>query len=249
MVSLFKSIFQSKKSSEFYSLSKIGVDIHSHLIPGIDDGSQSMDDTIGMLYKFKELGYSKVITTPHVMTDQYRNSPEIIKEGLKKVQMAIAEINLEIEIEAAAEYFFDEFLIEKVKRKEILTFGDNYVLVEFSFLQEPMLHKELFFAMKTNGYQPVLAHFERYPYYFKRLEEHMNEYKSMGVCIQMNLLSLTGHYGPGVRKQAESMVDNKFIDFVGSDCHRIEHLQILEKNLQNKYYHKLSELELLNSKL
>lgn len=246
---IFQSFYSKKKSKIPYDLSDLGVDVHSHLIPGIDDGSQSMDQTLGMLLKFHELGIRRLITTPHIMSDIYKNTPEVILNGLESVKKEIETFGIDIQIEAAAEYFYDEFLIEKVKNKELLTFGDNYVLFEFSFSTEPLQIAALIFAMKTNGYQPILAHFERYPYYFKHPEKHVEDFKNKGVKLQMNLNSLTGHYGPKVRKQAELMIDNGWLDIVGSDCHRIEHLNILENNLTLNYFHKLKDLPLINRNL
>lgn len=230
-------------------LSPFMVDMHSHLIPGIDDGSKSMEDSIAMLAKFEHFGYKKVITTPHIMSDYYKNTPEIILSGLEEVRKAIKEHNLNIEIEAAAEYYFDESLMDKLKNKEkLLTFGDNYVLFEFSFHSEPNQINELIFEMVTQGYKPVLAHFERYAFLFNRLDK-AKEWRDKGVNIQMNFNSLGGHYGPEVLKQARGLVDNNLVDFVGSDCHRMDHLMILEDNLTKPYFHKLLELDLKNSSL
>jgi tyrosine-protein phosphatase YwqE len=246
---ILKSLFQSKTNKTPYDLSDLKVDIHSHLIPGIDDGSQSMEHTIGMLLKFVDLGYKKVITTPHVMQDHYPNSPEIIKDGLKKVQKEIEKLNIPISIEAAAEYYFDEFLFDKIKNQEILTFGNNYALFEFSFVSKPHNVDQLIFDFKTNNYTPILAHYERYPYLFDGGAEYVRKLKDKGLKIQLNLNSLTGHYGKDIQKQAEMLINHKLVDFVGTDCHRIEHLDILEANLKNEYFHKLADLDLLNRKL
>ena len=229
-------------------LSILKTDMHSHLIPGIDDGSKSMNHTIGMLRKFKELGFEKIITTPHIMSDYYKNTPEIILAGLKEVREELKRIGLYIEIEAAAEYYFDEQLFDKIKNKELITFNGNHVLFEYSFSQEPQQINELIFTFQTNGYQPVLAHFERYPYYHGKFDV-VEELRAKGVLIQLNLNSLTGHYGAGIKKQARELIDRGLVDFAGSDCHRIEHLHILEANLADKYFHKLLELPLHNQKL
>lgn len=246
---LLKSLFQSKSNKTPYDLSDLKVDIHSHLIPGIDDGSQSMEETIGMLLKFVDLGYQKVITTPHIMQDHYPNSPEIIKEGLDKVRAEIDKLNIPISIEAAAEYYFDEFLFKKIKEDDILTFGENYVLFELSFVSKPHNLDQLIFDFKTNNYTPILAHYERYPYLFEGGMAYVERLKEKGLKIQLNLNSLTGHYGKGVQKQAELLIDSKLVDIVGTDCHRIEHLEILESNLKEDYYNKLHDLDLLNRKL
>jgi tyrosine-protein phosphatase YwqE len=246
-MSLFSNLLK-KKTSVAFDLSAIGIDMHSHLIPGIDDGSRSMDETIAMLAKFQSLGYKKIITTPHIMQEVYPNTSEIINQGLKKVQETAKSLGLTIEIEAAAEYYFDDHLIELIKNNDVLSFGDNYVLVEFSFHTPPIFESQLFFEMQMAKYKPILAHFERYPYFHDSLDK-AKEFREKGVNIQVNLNSLTGHYGPQVRKQAEKLIDANLVDFVGSDCHRMQHLMILEEHLSNPYFHKLGKLNLKNGEL
>jgi tyrosine-protein phosphatase YwqE len=237
-------LFSKKRPAD---ISRLKVDVHSHLIPGIDDGAQTMDHSLGMINRFVELGYQKLVTTPHVMTDTYNNSPEIIFGGLNQLREAIKSSSMDIEIDAAAEYYFDEFLIERINKRELLTFGDNHVLFEFSFNQAPSHVDELIFAFQSNGFRPVLAHFERYVYYSGI--EKAQELRERGVLIQLNLNSLTGHYGKQAQKQAELLIDRKFVDLAGSDCHRIEHLDILQRHLSKKHMHKLLDLDLLNYKL
>jgi tyrosine-protein phosphatase YwqE len=183
------------------------------------------------------------------MQDHYPNSPEIIKKGLEEVRAEIKKLNIPISIEAAAEYYFDEFLFNKIKEKNILTFGDNYVLFELSFVSKPQSLDQLIFDFKTNNYNPILAHYERYPYLFDDGMDYVKRLKDKGVKIQVNLNSLTGHYGKAIQKQAELLIDSKLVDLVGTDCHRIEHLETLESNLKGDYYHKLLDLDLLNRKL
>ncbi len=235
-----------KKVLPPFDLALIGVDMHSHLIPAIDDGSKSMEQTLVMLAKFESMGFRKVITTPHIISDTYKNTPEIILSGLNAVREAATNLGLTIEIEAAAEYYYDETLLQKLKNEEeLLTFGDKMLLFEFSFHSEPARTEELFFELKTRGYKPVLAHFERYLYYLGK-PEIANSLRENGVLIQLNLNSLSGHYGPEIKKQAEALIDNGWVDFVGTDCHRIEHLMLLESNLSNAYMHKLESLTLQN---
>ena len=241
-----KNIFSKKQSFEPIDLSILKTDMHSHLIPGIDDGSKSMDETIAMLAKFKELGYKKVITTPHIMSDFYRNTPEIILGGLNDVREELKRINLDIEIEAAAEYYFDETLFIKLKEKSFLTFAENHVLIEFSFTSVPQGYETLFFDMLTNGYKPVIAHFERYNFLHGSVDQ-ARAWRENGIYIQLNINSLIGHYGPSVKKQAEMLVDAELIDFIATDCHRIEHLHILEQQLSSSIYLKKAlELPLRN---
>lgn len=224
-------------------------DMHSHLIPGIDDGSKNMDQTIAMLAKFESLGYEKVVTTPHIMSDYFKNTSEIILGGLKEVQKTAKSIGLKIQIEAAAEYYFDDAFIKSLQNKEeLLTFGERFLLFEFSFHEAPGQTEAMVFEMVTQKYQPILAHFERYTYYLGSVDK-ARELRERGVNIQVNINSLTGHYGPAIQKQAERLVDAQLIDFLGSDCHRIEHLMKLEQAAKLPYVHKALELPLKNKLL
>lgn len=245
---LFSNLFSKKQILPPVDLSILRTDMHSHLIPGIDDGSISMDDTIGMLSKFKELGYKKIITTPHIMSDFYKNTPKIILQGLSDVREELKRIELDIELEAAAEYYFDETLFSILEKKEFLTFSGNKVLIEFSFATPPSGHETLLFDMLAQGYKPVIAHFERYQYFHGSIEQ-ARHWRENGMLIQLNINSLCGHYGPAVKKQAEVLVDSGLIDFIATDCHRIEHLMILENQLPNPYLRKALELPLKNAEL
>ncbi|MEJ6588187.1 MAG: histidinol phosphatase [Crocinitomicaceae bacterium] len=237
---LFGNIFKKKPILPPFDLGRLKVDMHSHLIPGIDDGAQDMDQSIAMLAKFQSLGYKKVITTPHIMTDSFPNTSETILSGLNSLRKEAKKVGLTIEIEAAAEYYFDETLMPKIANKELLTFGDNYVLVEFAFHSPPQFLDQLFFELKSNGYRPVIAHFERYIYYLGKIEQAV-EWRKNGINIQLNLNSLSGQYGPDIKKQAERLIDAGEFDFVGTDCHRIEHLMLLEDSLRNPYLHKIGD--------
>jgi protein-tyrosine phosphatase len=240
--------FKKKEKLEPFDLGKLKVDMHSHLIPGIDDGSKDMNQTIAMLSKFQDLGYKKVITTPHVKMDIYPNTNEIILLGLENVRAEIKKVGLKIEIEAAAEYFFDESIMTKIEEKQLLTFGDNYVLVEFSFHLRPQYIDKLFFELQVNGYKPVVAHFERYMYYIGSIEQ-AKKWRQQGVNIQVNMSSLIGVYGPEVKKQAERLITAKELDFIATDCHQLEQLILLEENLTLPFFHKAAEQLLKNSTL
>ncbi len=241
------SIFSSKKAenTEFLNFEKLGTDMHSHIIPGIDDGSRSVDESIAIIQKFKSLGYRKLITTPHIMAEVYPNNRETINKGLDNLKRELDRIQVEIEIQAAAEYYFDDTFFDLVKNGDVLSFSDNFVLVEFSFHSEPNNEQALFFEMQMKGFKPILAHFERYTY-FDDFIEKANYFKELGVNIQLNLNSLSGHYGQTVKKQAEKLLDSELIDFVGSDCHRIQHLNLLESHMGEPYYTKINGLHLKN---
>ena len=222
--------------------------MHSHLIPGIDDGAPTMDHSMAMLNKFAQLGYRKVITTPHILGEVHPNTPEIILSGLEEVRKELKALHITIELEAAAEYYCDESLLPKIKAKNILTFGANYVLMEFSMLSPSQYEAQAFFDLQVAGYVPVLAHFERYPYYHGNFEK-VEELRARNIKIQVNLGSLTGHYGPGVKKMAEELIKKGLVDFLGSDCHRMEHLLMIEKCIDAPIYDAIEKLRLLNPSL
>lgn len=247
-MSFFKNIFKKKEVYLPIDFSVFKADMHSHLIPGIDDGSPDMETTISLIKEFKAMGYSKIITTPHIMCDYYKNTPEIILGGLENVREELKKQAIDIELFAAAEYNLDDGLEKLIDTKQILTFGDNYVLFELPFMQEPQNFQEVVFKFQTSGYKPILAHPERYNYWHKNFEK-FEEVKAKSVLLQLNLLSLTGHYGPEVKKMGEKLIDNNLIDFVGTDCHRIEHLKILKDFSNSKYFNLLTEKGLLNASL
>ncbi len=249
-MSFFSNLFHKKQPDlKDLDLSVFKTDIHSHLIPGIDDGAQNMDESIAMLAKFESLGYKKVVTTPHIMSDYFKNDSNTILDGLSRLNEVKDKLNLKIEVEAAAEYYYDETLLERLNNNEkLLTFGDNYVLFEFSFHTEPPEPEKLFFELLTKGYKPVLAHFERY-LFLKGNIDRVFKWREKGVNIQLNLNSLTGHYGPQIKQQARALIDAEQVDFVGTDCHRMDHLLLLEKNLKLPYLHKLALFPLKNKEL
>jgi tyrosine-protein phosphatase YwqE len=207
-----------------------------------------MDHSIAMLNKFAQLGYRKVITTPHILGEVHPNTPEIILNGLAEVQKELKALNIPIEIEAAAEYYCDESLLPNIKAKNILSFGQNYVLMEFGMLSPSQYEGQALFDLQVAGYVPILAHFERYPYYHGNFEK-VEDLRARNIKIQVNLGSLTGHYGPGVKKMAEELIKKGLVDFLGSDCHRMEHLLMIEKHLDAPIYNAIEKLRLLNPSL
>ena len=188
-----------------------------------------------MIRGLKNLGFKKIITTPHIYQEYYPNTSERLLAGLDTLRLALVENNINIEIECAAEYYMDETFELLLEKKELLVFGDNHVLVEMSFFQEVIKLEEYLFKMQINGYRPILAHPERYVYYiknFKRLEE----LKIRGCKFQLNLLSLIGYYGKDVKELALRLLESNLYDFIGTDTHKIEHVKILSsfKDEQSK---------------
>ena len=203
-------------------------DIHSHLLPGIDDGSPDIETSVQLITGMKRLGYKKLITTPHVMWDVYKNTRHIILEKLQEVKDRLANERVDIEIHAAAEYFIDDHLGELVERKEpLLCFGNNLVLVEFSMVSQPFEWKKTLFEMQIQGYQPVIAHPERYAY-LDRNKNFYDELKSAGYLFQLNMLSLSGQYGNSVTELARYLTKKGYYDLIGTDLHHVRHLEALK---------------------
>ena len=249
-MSIFSNLFGKQKPGEPVDLGLLGCDMHSHFIPGIDDGAKTMKDSIALLRAMEDFGYRKVVTTPHIMSDFFRNTPEIIQSGLEQVRNAAKAEGIQLEIEAAAEYYFDYDLEGKVGKAPLLSFGKNYLLFEVSYMNAPDNLDSFIFNLQANGYKPVLAHPERYPFWFSKSLEQFEKLKDKGVLFQMNINSLTGHYSMSTKKIAEEMIDRGWYEFVGSDCHHAGHVELMKKARAEKALRKLMESgKLLNSSL
>ncbi|MBL7924249.1 MAG: capsular biosynthesis protein [Bacteroidia bacterium] len=222
--------------------------MHSHLIPGIDDGAKTIEDSLELVRFLHGMGYKKLITTPHVMSDYFRNTPEIIHEGLQTVRQALQDNQIPVEIEAAAEYYIDDGFIRKLEEEPLLTFGDKYLLMEVSYINPPDNVHEVFFRAMVLGYKPVLAHPERYPYWYRDMDQYRRFYE-MGVTLQLNLNSLAGYYGPDAKKIAEKLIDTGIIGALGTDMHHTRHAAALQKVVQEKYLKKILEMPLINREL
>lgn len=196
------------------------------------------------------MGYKKVITTPHVMSDFFRNTTTIIKTGLEQVRVAAKAEGIHLEIDAAAEYYLDYELETRLHEERLLTFGSDYLLFEVSYMNAPDNLDTFIFQLQTSGYKPVLAHPERYPFWFTKNLEHFEKLKNKGVLFQLNINALTGHYSPATKKVAEQMIDKGWYEFLGSDCHHMGHLELMRRVRGEKALEKLiSSGKLLNNTL
>jgi protein-tyrosine phosphatase len=225
MFSFFK---KKSKSSIPFDIAEVYCDMHSHLIPGIDDGAADMETALLMIKGMQALGYKKLITTPHVMSEMYKNSREGILAAYQNVRSRLEEEKIPVILEAAAEYYMDEYFDDLLAGDEpLLTLKDNLVLVEFSLIREPVEVKEMLFKLQIKGYQPVIAHPERY-LYFGAHKNWYDELKGEGCLFQLNLLSACGFYGKKQEELSQYLVKKKYIDLVGSDLHHLRHLEILK---------------------
>ncbi len=236
------------------ALAGLGADMHSHLLPGLDDGAATLDDAIALLRELRTLGLRRLVLTPHIMGDFYKNTPEDIRAALARLQEAAVAAGLgDVALECAAEYYLDEFLGRKLADgTEMLTFGgaQRYLLFETSYMNEPLNLFEIIFELQAQGYRPVLAHPERYTYLYGRFADIEKLRRDHGVLLQINLNSLAGYYSPTAQKIAEQLIDAKLVDFVGTDTHHLRHVDTLgRKTVATRYFRRLLELPLLNKTL
>lgn len=220
--------FSSKKKAAAYTgFTWLSRDIHSHLLPGIDDGSPDVATSLELLKSLKDAGISEFICTPHVIGDMFRNTPETINNALQKLQKAASQSGLDVQLSAAAEYMLDDHFMNLLRSGDrLMTLTHNYILTELSYSTAPAKLEEISFEISVNNYQPLMAHPERYPYYHKNYAAY-SRLKELGFLLQVNLLSLTGYYGKSVAKAAKFILDNDLADFVGTDLHHYKHLNVL----------------------
>lgn len=253
MLDRIKQFFGGKEGDKAYAaltdLSLMAVDIHSHLIPGIDDGVKTMEESLGLLEQFEALGFKKIITSPHVVSDGYNNSTETILAGRDKVREAMKARGIGLSFDAVAEYYLDESVYQKIEKNDLLTLGDKkFVLVELSYLSKANNVHDLIYKLQIAGYRVILAHPERYPYYYDKNFDSYNSLKDRSVYFQINLMSLTGKYGKGAKTAAEHMIDENLVDFVGTDLHNAKHMESLKQGLHEKYLYKILNYDKLLNK-
>ena len=251
-MSFFSKLFSSKDEEPEIPLlkdySSVVADMHSHFIPGIDDGAATMEESLQLLRSMYNLGFRKFITTPHMMSDAYGNTHEIILNGLEQLRKAIIQENIPITINAAAEYYIDSQFLKKIQEKELLTITGKTVLVEISYMNLTENLTEIFFEMRLSGYTILLAHPERYPFWYRNFDEY-KQLKDQCILFQLNINSLSGYYGPPAQKIAERLITENMVDYIGSDMHGIRHLQGLQDALKSKYLAQLVARGIMNQHL
>ena len=238
-----------RKDRKLPDVTPLVTDIHSHLLPALDDGVQTFAQAEEIILRFRKLGYQKLITSPHVMSDAYRNTSEGIREALEGLRHYLKERSITMEIEAAAEYYLDENVFNMLGNNQpLLTFGKNYLLFETNFLNEPFNLKEFIFLATTKGYKPVLAHPERYLYLQNDLSK-AQDLLDRGVLFQLNISSITGYYSKVTQVTAFKLIDRGWVHLLGSDCHHLQHAKLVEDAQRMKYFRKALSLPLLNNSL
>ena len=244
------SIFKKKISLPSSDYFPFVTDIHSHILPGIDDGSPDVATSIKLIEGLIKLGIKQAIATPHIIGDLYRNDASSIQKALTLLVNELKLRKIDFKVKAAAEYMLDAYFLELLNNKVgLLTLKDNIVLTEFSYADKPYKIDQLAFSIITEGYQPILAHPERYAYFHNDFKQYdyLNE---LGFLLQVNLLSLTGYYGKPVAKAAEYLFKNNLVSFAGTDLHHSRHLEALNDGrnksvFSNSFMNKLYNEDML----
>lgn len=250
---MFESLFRKRNIGVTDTISKnaLLVDVHSHILPCLDDGAENLDNSMALLRGLKEIGYKKMIATPHVMNGYYDNTIEKINQALGLVRNLVAENKIDIEVDAAAEYYLEDDLLAKIEQGEpmmTLDSDNKYLLFETSFIGRPSYLKESVHRITQAGYKPVLAHPERYTYLQKDFDS-LNRLFDLGVLFQVNINSLTGYYLRPAQEIAEWLINRKMVAFLGSDCHNIHQLENTKSALQLPHYQIAVKQNLLNNSL
>lgn len=248
MIKLLSGLFKKKEEEIF--VPGLKVDMHSHLLPGIDDGVEDLEQALQTIKELVNLGYETLITTPHVMGGVYNNDAALILKKRDEVRAYVTEHGIKIQLEASAEYFVDEVFMDMLKndKDKLLPFGNNHILIETSFMYSSPYLDEAIFLLQASGFKPILAHPERYIYLHDDWDRYC-ELHDKGLLFQLNLSSLTGYYSPMVKKIARKLVDAEMINFIGTDCHGARHIPVLQKATKDEYYKRAMALPLLNSTL
>jgi protein-tyrosine phosphatase len=207
------------------------IDIHSHLLPGIDDGAKTIAETAKLIKGFKDIGITQFITTPHISHYIWDNSPQTIIANSIETKLALADNDIKVPFLAAAEYFMDDWFENHFRSEKLLTLKDNYVLVEMSYMNAPVQLYKILFDLQVAGYIPVLAHPERYLFYHKSFNEY-EKLKKAGCLFQLNLLSLVGYYGERITEVADELLKKGMYNFTGSDIHHNSHITAFSQKIK-----------------
>lgn len=219
-----------QKKSTTHTLAGLTTDLHAHLLPGLDDGPPSLNKSLLLIRGLQALGYTRLFATPHIYHEFYPNTPETILPALDTVRQALLRENIDVQIDAAAEYYVDEHFEALLDSKAaLLTLPGRHILIEQSFFAPAPQLQRVIFELQTRGYRPILAHPERYGFYHGRGFDKLEALHESGVRFQLNLPSLAEAYGKPAREQALRLLKAGLVDFLGTDMHNQEHLHQLQR--------------------
>lgn len=223
-------------------LSVFRYDFHSHLVPGVDDGAPDLASSLEMIDGLVALGYRGAVTTPHIMVGTYPNDRSTLELPFDALRQAVAERHPDFQLALGAEYFLDASVLTALRDGDDLLAPGGRLLFELAFgaPPEPGLLQEFLFEAQVRGFQPVMAHIERYPYWHGELHR-FGDLADQGVWLQVNAASLAGAYGPEVQQAAETCIDKGWVSLLGTDAHGIRHIDALAASRVRPAVHRLAE--------
>lgn len=235
--------FFNRSPKHQHDFSAIGIDMHSHLVPGVDDGAQDVNDSLTLIKGLQELGFHHLITTPHTLQDIHPNTKASLESGHALLAGQLPE---GISLALSSEYYLDDQFTAQLDADAVLPLPGNRLLIECSQLVKPHDLEERIFDLGIRGYQVILAHPERYLFFHQNFN-YFNRLKDMGVELQVNALSLTPHYGKQIQLIAEKLIAKDLIDFIGTDLHHAKHLVALQQVPASKFFTRLVDSGLLQN--
>ena len=223
------SIFKKTRNQKLFN----GIiDFHNHILPGIDDGSKSADESLEMLDMYEALGIRKIFASPHIYNDLYPNTAKEINASFKSLNQVSKNHNVNL-LGYIAEYMIDEYFLNDIeKKKKFLVCFGNHILVEMPFFGEIKVLNKALFLLQTEGYYPILAHPERYA--FIQTLDDFEDLKRTGVKMQLNALSLIGFYSKESENKAKLLLKSGLYDSVCTDAHNVNQLKKLQEIKLNK---------------
>lgn len=232
-------LFRKKQSLEESGFFRDFTDWHCHILPGVDDGVQPMDEALQILVEYERLGIKKVWLTPHIMEDM-PNTTRHLRERFNELK-AVYQGNVVLNL--ASENMLDNLFEERLNKNDLLPIGKEgkHLLVETSYFNPPIGLHNIFLRINSKGYFPILAHPERYLYMD---ENEYKQLKAMGVKFQLNLFSILGLYGKDVKEKAKSLMCRRMYEYIGTDLHQVE---ILNSMLYRKIYPKGVGIQLISN--
>ncbi|NBB89343.1 MAG: histidinol-phosphatase [Bacteroidetes bacterium] len=240
------SFLTKKKYAPKDSLEFVKMDMHNHLLPGVDDGAKNITESLNMIRVYIEMGWDHIVATPHMNEAYYPNQTHKLRQVFANLQNEVSMRNLPIELELAAEYQTDDLFRSHLEADELLCLQGKRVLIELPFFHPPLDWEQYFFETQMKGYTPILAHAERYLYWINDLEK-FDTLQQRGVEFQLNLTSLIGKYGPEVQALAKKLLKREAYRWVASDAHSVNDLNQLRDQLPQKWPVELNTLQYKNN--
>lgn len=206
-------------------------DVHNHILPGIDDGSKGIEESISLIQGMQSIGLKGAVCTPHVMSGVHPNTPASISTAYESLKQELVRRDIKFQLEFAAEYMIDEELGAKIESRDLCLLPNGHMLIEMSYLSESRSLFQIIKSIQDKGYTPVLAHPERYNYFHHNFQI-FKDIKNAGCLLQLNLLSVSRYYGQHVKNEALMLIKSGMYDLLGTDMHHEKHLHAIKQVLQ-----------------